>query len=235
MDGTAHVLAGCIAHDVGRLIYVSSPSVVFDGRDVRDQREDAPYPRRFVSVYSETKKLGEDLVNAAAGRLHTTIVRPKAIFGPGDRTLLPRLLDAARRGRLPIIGDGRNLVDLTYVDNVVSALVLALTAPAAGRTYTITNGEHVRLWDVVRDLLRHYGLPEQLRHMPLPIAHAAAALMELRAAATGREPLLTRYTVAILARTQTYDIGAARRGLGYTPRITVAEGVARTLAAAGHG
>jgi nucleoside-diphosphate-sugar epimerase len=134
-----------------------------------------------------------------------------------------------------VVGDGHNRVDLTYVDNVVDALVLALTAPAAGRTYTITNGEHVRLWDVVRDLLRHHGLPEQLRRVPLPVAHAAAALMELRAAVTGREPLLTRYTVAILARTQTYDICAARRGLGYAPRITVAEGVTRTLATADHG
>lgn len=231
VDGTANVIAGCERHDVGRLIYVSSPSVVFDGRDHWNLSESAPYPRRFASIYSLTKKLGEDLVNQAAAALPTVILRPKAIFGPGDTSLLPRLIDAARRGRLPQIGDGRNLVDLTYVDNVVHALLLALAAPAAvGRTYTITNGEHPPLWDVIRQVLRHQGLSTRLRRVPLSVALPAAAIMEARAAITGREPLLTRYSAAILARTQTYTISAAQRDLGYAPQVSVAEGIARTLA-----
>jgi nucleoside-diphosphate-sugar epimerase len=233
VDGTANIVAGCQRHHVQRLIYVSSPSVVFDGRDQRDLTEAAPYPRRFASIYSLTKKLGEDLVNHAASiGLPTVILRPKAIFGPGDAALLPRLIAAARRGRLPQIGDGHNLVDLTYVENVIQALVQALDAPAAlGRTYTITNDEHAPLWNVIRTVLRHLGLATQLRTLPLAPALAAARLMEARAALLGGEPLLTRYSAAILARTQTYDISAARRDLGYRPRVTVAEGVARTLAA----
>lgn len=233
VDGTDHIVTGCQRHGVARLIYVSSPSVVFDGRDQHALTEAAPYPRRFASIYSLTKKLGEDLVNhAAALGLPTVIVRPKAIFGPGDTSLLPRLLDAARRGRLPQIGDGRNLVDLTYVENVVHALGLALTAPAAvGRTYTITNDEHVLLWQVIRTVLRHQRLSTRLPVLPLPAALLAAWLMEMRAALLGDEPLLTRYSAAILARTQTYDISAARRDLHYQPRVTVAQGVARTLAA----
>ncbi|HEX6291977.1 MAG TPA: NAD-dependent epimerase/dehydratase family protein [Herpetosiphonaceae bacterium] len=232
VDGTANVIAGCRQSGVARLIYVSSPSVVFDGRDQRDLAESVPYPRRFASVYSFTKKLGEDLVNhAAATGLSTVILRPKAIFGPGDTSLLPRLIAAARAGRLPQIGDGRNLVDLTYVDNVVSALLLALDAPTTGRTYTITNGEHVALWAVIRTVLRHLNLSTELRRVPLKLALAAAAIMEARAAITGREPLLTRYSAAILARTQTYDIGAARRDLRYTPQVSVAAGIRRTLAA----
>jgi nucleoside-diphosphate-sugar epimerase len=232
VGGTASVLAGCKAHGVRRLIYVSSPSVVFDGRDHVDLREDAPYPRRFTSVYSLTKKLGEDLVNGAfrAGWIESVIVRPKAMFGPGDQALLPRLVEVARRKRLPRIGDGRNLVDLTYVENVVHALGLALRSPAApGNTYTITNGEHVPLWPTVRGVLTRLGLPADMRPLPLPLALAAAKLMEASAGVRGREPLLTTYTVAILARTQTYDIGAARRDLGYEPMVTVAEGIERTL------
>ena len=233
VDGTAAVLEGCRSHGVRRLIYVSSPSVVFDGRDHRDLTEDAPYPRHFASVYSLTKKLGEDLVNAA-GWCESVIVRPKAIFGPGDRALLPRLIAAARQGRLPQIGAGRNLVDLTYVENVADALVLALDAEAAtGKTYMITNDEHVLLWDVIRSVLRRLGIPANLRRVPLAAALVAAGLMECRAALTGREPLLTRYSAAILGRTQTYDISAARRDLGYTPRISVAAGIERTLAALG--
>jgi nucleoside-diphosphate-sugar epimerase len=231
VGGTAHVIAGCRQHGVGRLVYISSPSVVFDGHDCEDATESAPYPRRFISNYSLTKKLGEDLVNGAR-ELPAVILRPKAIFGPGDRALLPRLVAAARAGRLPQIGAGRNLVDLTYVENVAHAVLLALTAPkAVGRTYTITNGEHLPLWDVIRQVLRRLGLSSDLRTVPLPLALAAARLTAWRAALTGREPLLTRYSVLILARTQTYDIAAARRDLGYTPVVSVADGIERTLAA----
>jgi nucleoside-diphosphate-sugar epimerase len=231
VGGTAAVLAGCRLHAVRRMIYVSSPSVVFDGRDHRNLTEAAPYPRRFASVYSLTKKLGEDLVNAA-GWCETVIVRPKAIFGPGDRSLLPRMIAAARQNRLPQIGDGQNLVDLTYVENVADALVQALDAKAAtGKTYMITNDEHVRLWDVIRMVLRRLGISSNLRRVPLAAALVAASLMECRATLTGREPLLTRYSAAILGRTQTYDISAARRDLGYAPRISVADGIERTLAA----
>jgi nucleoside-diphosphate-sugar epimerase len=216
-------------HAVRRLIYVSSPSVLFDGHDHCYLTEDAPYPRRFASVYSLTKKLAEDRVNAAAD-LQTVILRPKAIFGPGDQALLPRMVAAARRRRLPQVGDGHNLVDLTYVENVVHALLLALDAePAIGKTYTITNGEHIPLWDMIRTVLRRLGLPDRLRPLSLRLALAAAGLMEVRALVTGREPLLTRYSAAILGRTQTYDISAARRDLGYTPQISVAEGIERTL------
>lgn len=233
VGGTEAVVAGCLAHGARRLIYVSSPSVVFAGRDQRLVLEDVPYPHRFPSTYSLTKKLGEDRVNAAAAAgFQTVILRPKAIFGPGDQALLPRLIAAARQKRLPQIGDGNNLVDLTYVENVVQALMLALDAPAAvGNTYTITNDEHVPLWDIVRSVLSRLNLSTKLRRVPLSVALAAASLMELRAALTGQEPLLTRYTAAILARTQTYDISAAKRDLGYAPCVSIADGTERTLEA----
>jgi len=169
VGGTRAVLAGCLAHNVKRLIYVSSPSVVFDGKDIQNAREDLPYPHHFASTYSLTKKLGEDLVNAAMQKLETVIIRPKAIFGPGDRTLFPQLIAVARQRRLPQIGDGRNLVDLTYVENVVHALLLALDAEAAiGKTYTITNNEHILLWDVIRQVLSELNLSTNLRQIPSP-------------------------------------------------------------------
>ncbi|HEX2203413.1 MAG TPA: NAD-dependent epimerase/dehydratase family protein, partial [Longimicrobium sp.] len=231
VGGTEGVIEGCRAHGVARLVHVSSPSVTFDGREVRDQTEDAPYPRRFASVYSLTKKGAEDRVNAARD-VPSVILRPKAIFGPGDRALLPRLVSAARLGRLPRVGDGKNLVDLTYVENVVQAILLAIDSTAAvGRTYTITNDEHVPLWDAIRSVLTRLGVSARLRPVPLPVVLAAAALMEARAAVTGKEPTLTRYSAAILARTQTYDLSAAKRDLGYAPAVSVAEGIDRTLAA----
>ena len=230
---TQHVVTACHAQHVTRLVHISSPSVAFDGQDQFAATEQLPYPRCFTSAYAATKKLAEDVVRDAAGtQLQTITLRPKAIFGPGDSALLPRLLRAAAVGRLVQIGDGTNLVDLTFVDNVVHAIVLALDAPcAAGHTYTITNGEHVPLWDVVRRVLVHHGLPSGLRRVPLGLVMAAAALMEARARFDGREPALTRYSALVLARTQTYDISAARRDLGYEPTVGVDDGLQRTLSA----
>src|SRR5262249_37158559 len=153
------------------------------GRDQHLLTDAAPYPARFISTYSATKKLAEDRVNRAIRQgLPALIVRPKAIFGPGDTTLFPRLIQAARQGRLPQIGDGRNLVDLTYVGNVVGALLLALDAPAAlGNTYTITNDEHVVLWDVIKQVLRQLGIRAPQRRIPVTAAMIVAGLMEARA------------------------------------------------------
>jgi 2-alkyl-3-oxoalkanoate reductase len=230
VDGTAAVLDGCRMHNVRRCIYVSSPSVLFNGHDQWNVSDETAYPARFTSVYALTKKRGEDLVRAATD-LHTVILRPKAIFGPGDQTLLPRLIEAARRRRLPQIGTGHNLVDLTYVDNVVHALLLSLESKApSGKTHLITNNEHIPLWDVIRRTLSRLHLPTQLRHLPLPVVLSAASLMELRAMFDGKEPLMTRYSALILARTQTYDISSAQRDLGYAPIVSVAEGLERTLA-----
>lgn len=229
--GTLSVIEGCQKHGVSRLVHISSPAVVFDGRDHEHLTEAAPYPRNFSSDYAATKKMAEDMVNAAAQQgLPTVILRPKAIFGPGDRALLPRLLAVAREGKLRQFGDGQNLVDLTYIDNAAHAVLLALTAPAAvGRTYFITNGEHVPLWLIIRRTLEALGLPADLRPLSLRLAYLAARFMEARADTLGGEPLLTRYTVGILARTQTYDISAARRDLGYDPPVSLTEGLERTV------
>lgn len=233
VEGTRAVVDGSLQHEVRRLIYVSSPSVIFDGRDHHAIDESTPYPRHFSSAYATTKKVGEELVNAAQQQgLPTVILRPKAIFGPGDRALLPRLIERARQERLPQIGSGHNLVDLTYVDNVVHALVLAAQADAAvGKTYFITNGEHCPLWPTIRTVLTRLHLATKLRTLPVGAALLIARLLELNAQRTGREPLLTRYTVGILARTQTYDIRAAQRDLGYQPLVSVADGLERTLTA----
>lgn len=231
VKGTEHVIAGCEQHGVSRLINVSSPSVLFNGYDQTDLTDTAPYPRQFTSIYSESKKLAEDRLKAAQKRgLATINLRPKAIFGPGDTALLPRLIKVARAGRLPQIGDGRNRVDLTYVDNVVHALLLALDASSAvGNSYTITNDEHPLLWEVIRKVLRSLGIADNLRAVPYQIMWAAARTMEQASLVTRREPLLTTYTVAILCRTQTYDITAAKQDLGYRPVVSLADGIERTL------
>lgn len=228
--GTAHVLAGCRAAGVRRLVHISSPSVAFTGRDQREIPDDAPFAAHSLCEYSRTKRAAEELV--ARSGVPAVVLRPKALFGPGDRTLLPRLVALAEQRQLRVVGDGANEVDLTYVENAADAICSALDSERAlGRTFHVTNGEHVRLWDVVRTLLRGLDLDPELGRVPFRVAWTFAAALELRARVFGGEPRLTRYTVSVLARTQTYDIRGARAALGYAPRISVDEGVQRTLAA----
>ncbi|MFD3164405.1 NAD-dependent epimerase/dehydratase family protein [Herpetosiphon sp. NSE202] len=230
VDGTAHVLAGCAAHNVGRLVFISSPSVLSNGHDQLDLVDTAPYPARPISLYSASKQQAEQLVLTHA--TPSVILRPKAIFGEGDQALLPRIIAAARAGRLRQFGAGQNLVDLTYVENVVHAIELALTAPAAlGKAYTITNAEHPQLWAVIRRVLAELGVKSDLRPMPLPVALLMARIMESISLVTRREPLLTRYSVLALARSQTHSIVAAQHDLGYQPQISLELGIQRTIAA----
>jgi 2-alkyl-3-oxoalkanoate reductase len=230
VSATENVLKAALHHGVNRFVLVSSPSVTFDQRDETESDETKPYVRRFLSPYQATKKMAEDVVNAARNQMECVILRPKAMFGPGDRSLMPRLIKAARAGRLQQIGAGTNLVDLTYVGNAVDALLLAATSVAApGKTYLITNGEHVPLWPLLRRMLAAAGCEAHLRKVPQAVAHGVAALMEWKARRTESEPLFTRYAVALLARSQTYSIAAARRDLGYVPRVSVNDGIALTL------
>jgi 2-alkyl-3-oxoalkanoate reductase len=226
VTATENVVHAAMRNGVRRLVFVSSPSVTFDGSDQAEVDETQPYATRFLSPYQQTKKLAEDVVNQLRGQMEFVILRPKAIFGPGDNALVPRLIYAARNRRLRQIGDGSNLVDLTYISNVVDALLLAAVSNhAPGRTYIITNDEHIELWPLLRRVLAIAGCDSNLRTISRPIAYAAATWMERRARWMHVEPVMTRYAVALLARTQTYSIQAARSDLEYAPYISVENGV----------
>ena len=236
VTGTQHVLRAAQLRGApgARVVHISSPSVYFRFADQFDVKEDAPFPRTTPSPYIATKRAAELLVSAAArDGLDVIGLRPRAIFGPGDSSLLPRLLRAAATGRLRVIGDGRTIADLTYIDNVVDAVLLALDAPKdfAGRFYNITNGEPVRLWDVIGELCAAHNTPVQLGTLPRALAMTIAQLMEVAARLRrgAAEPLLTRYSVAVLSYSQTLSIEAAAKDLRYEPRVGMREAIARTL------
>jgi 2-alkyl-3-oxoalkanoate reductase len=226
--GTANVLHACKMAGVERLIHVSTPSIYFRHGDGLQVREDASLPRP-VNEYAASKRAAESLVRAA--EIPFVMLRPRALFGPGDQTILPKLVRAMQAGRLKQIGDGQNLTDLTYIDNAVDALLLAAQANSGyeRNVYNITNGEPLPLWDLVRTLGELLGLNLRAGSISKPIAMGVAGLMELvyRCFSISREPLLTRYAVGVLAASQTLDITAAQRDLGYAPRITVREGLRR--------
>jgi nucleoside-diphosphate-sugar epimerase len=156
-------------------------------------------------------------------------IRPRALFGPGDRTIFPRLLRANQKGSLPLINHGKVLLDVTYVENVVDALLLCAKSGEStlGKKYNITNGDPIYLVDFLTQLLDRLGESKHFKPMSYPIAYAIATLMEWAAVISKKEPVLTRYTVGVLSKNQTLDIRAAQSELGYVPQISIAEGIER--------
>jgi len=233
--GTGHVIEACRRHGVKRLVYTSSPSVVFDGGDMEGVDESVPYPEWYEAAYPQTKAEAERAVRGANGaELATVALRPHLIWGPGDNHLIPRILARARAGQLRRIGRRACQVDSVFIDNAAEAHLLAaerlaLGSSIAGRVYFISQGEPWPLWDLVAGILRAAGLPPVERSVPLPVARAAAGLSELvyRALRLRGEPRLTRFLVRELSTSHWFDISAARRDLGYAPKITIAEGLER--------
>lgn len=220
----------CLHEKVSRMVYVSTPSVYFNYENRLDIKESTPYPDKPANSYAQTKIMAEQAVDqASAEGLPVITIRPRALFGPGDSTILPRLIEANARGRLPIIDGGKALIDATYVDNVVDALMLAMAAPREldGRKYNITNGEPLPFKQLLDTLFAKLGQPMHPIQLSYRKAMLAATFMEGVSKLFGgkREPQLTRYTVGVIARSQTLDIRAAVEELGYRPSITIDEGL----------
>ncbi len=226
--GTQNMIRACEKHGVKRLVHVSTPSIYFRHAARINVKETEPLPEP-ATEYARTKRLAEDAVDKAfADGLPTVTIRPRAIFGPGDRTILPRLINRLQRGILRIIGDGQNIGDMTYVENVVDALLLCAESPAhtLGKKYNITNGESIRLWEMIQKLCERLDLKYPTRRIAYPVADRIAGVMEFiyRHLPGQPEPPLTRYSAAMISVSTTLDISAARNDLGYKPRVSNEEG-----------
>lgn len=235
VDGTRHILEASRRVSVERFVHISSPSIYCQGAALDAVREDAPLPARAINHYATTKRQAEELVQAAhVAGLAAVTLRPRAIYGPGDNALFPRLLTALDAGRLPVIGDGKNRIDLTFIDDAVHAVHCALVAEphCFGGAFNVTSGEPVALWDLIADLCKRLNIEAPTRTISHTAARRIAAIAETahRVFRRSGEPVLTRYSVDSLSLDATLDISAARRDLSYTPKVSVAQGVDRFLA-----
>jgi 2-alkyl-3-oxoalkanoate reductase len=237
---TQHVLRAALRADVPKFVYTSSPSVAIGAHDIAGGDERLPYPARFLAPYPLTKSIAERYVLSQSA-IATVAIRPHLIWGPRDPHILPRLVARARSGRLVRIGDGSNMVDVTYVENVAAAHLLAADAlgersALRGRAYFIGQERPVNLWGFIGTLLAKLGLPPVRRSIPLGVALAAGGLLERAYVALGRadEPPVTRMMASQMARSHWFDHSAARRDFGYGPQISTAEGIERTVAAYHH-
>jgi nucleoside-diphosphate-sugar epimerase len=236
VTGTANVIAACRRQGVGVLIHTSSPSVVFHGGDMAGVNESVPYPARYHAAYPRTKALAEQqVIRAAHEGLAAIILRPHLIWGPGDTHLVPRIL--ARAERLKRVGHRQNRVDTIYIDNAAEAHLLAAERLAAdpglsGRVYFISQGEPIPLWEMIDAILAAGGKPPVTRTVPPWTAWLAGALLEgiYTVFRIRQEPPMTRFVARELATAHWCDISAARHDLGYTPRVSTAEGLERLAA-----
>jgi nucleoside-diphosphate-sugar epimerase len=231
--GTRNVIAACREHGVSRLVYTSTPSVVFGHHDLEGVDESAPYAEHFDAHYPRSKAEAEREVLAASDdTLRTIALRPHIVWGPGDTSLLPRLIE--RAPKLRRIGGPPKKTDQTFIDDAVAAHlraadVLATDRSVAGRAYFVTSGEPIEIWSFIDRMLAAAGHPPIRKTVRPGLALAAGFVFETVHALTGSrgEPRLSRWIVRELTTSHWFDITAARRDLGYAPRVTIDEGLRR--------
>ncbi len=231
--GTRNVLSACRANGVERLVYTSTPSVVFSGASLQGEDESLPYGRNWLCHYAHTKAIAEREVleaNEPVG-LRTIAIRPHLLWGIGDPHLVPRIVQRAKSGRLRIVGAGRNLVDITHVANAAGAHLQALDAldggEAAGRPFFISQGEPVYLWQWINRLLEGLNIAPVSKRISPRTAYAAGSFLEAiyKTLCISAEPPMTRFLAVELSKDHYFDISAAKNLLGYEPEISTEEGM----------
>ena len=232
--GTKKVIEACREKGVGRLVYTSSPSVTFDGDHQINQDESAPYPNQWLCHYPHSKALAEKSVLDAneKSRLLTCALRPHLIWGPGDRNLIPRLLDRAKTGQLRRVGDGRNQVDTIFVTIAADAPVSAAEAmanesPVAGSAYFLSQDDPVNLWGWINEILQLASIPRVKRSISYYWAYRLGFALETFGQITGaeKEPRMTRFLAAQMAKSHYFDISRAKADFGYVPKVTNRQGM----------
>ncbi len=235
--GTENVIDSCRAEKVAMLVYTSTPSVVFNGKDIEGGDERLEYAEKSLCHYATSKIIAEKMVLAAnSSDLKTSALRPHLIWGPGDPHLLPRLLASGKKKQLKRVGNGANLVDISYIDNVAYAHILAAKnlagqATASGKAYFISQGTPVNLWNWINELFVTMAVPVVQSPLPETFAYILGGLLEILYAA-GRiknEPRMTRFLAEQLSKSHYFSIANAQNDLGYEPIVSTEEGLRRTV------
>ncbi|MGL4593506.1 MAG: NAD-dependent epimerase/dehydratase family protein [Thermoguttaceae bacterium] len=250
--GTQNVVEACQSSGVRKLIYTSSASVTFDCRSQENVDETLPYPSHWLAFYPKSKAIAEQIVlNASkespkcASELKNNLVvkkslltcslRPHLIIGDRDRHLFPRLFKRAERNRLYRVGDGKNLIDIIFVENAAIGHIQAAealtdsTSPVNGNAYFLSQGEPVNCWDWIDEVLSIKGFPKVSRSISFESAWYFGGCLEAIYKMFGLrgEPWMTRFLAAQLAKTHYLNIDKARRDFGYSPEFSLQEGMDR--------
>jgi nucleoside-diphosphate-sugar epimerase len=228
-QGTRHVAEACLRHGVRRLVYCSTQGV--HGNIARVPGDESS-PIAPEDYYQQTKYEGELATwEVARQGLAAVVIRPMAIYGPGDPERFLMLFRQARRGRFLMFGDGETFYHPLYIDNLVDAFELAAEHPkAVGETYLIGDDRYVSLNDLVRGVAASLGQEVRIVHLPFAPLWAAATVCEAACRPFGIAPPLFRRRADWFRQTRAFSIAKAQRELGYVPRVDLAEGLQRTAA-----
>ena len=237
VTGTKNVIAACREQGVPKLVNSSSASTIFDGKDHNGPDESIPYPTRYLNHYGPTKALAEKLVQEANGpNLCTVSIRPHAVFGPRDPHILPRLLKIAKSGKLPQIGDGKNKIDVTYVEDAAMAHLMAADklhpgSPVAGSIYFISQDDPVVLWPWIKKILKGLNFPPIKRKISPLLIYKIAGILEFlyRLFGLKGEPRVSRTSAAELYLNHYYDISRAKNDFNYETRYSLDEALEKTI------
>jgi nucleoside-diphosphate-sugar epimerase len=228
--GTQNALAGAAAAGVERFVHVGTEAALLAGQPLVNADESLPLRPDSPSLYPSTKAMAEQAVRQAnrPGSFETVVVRPRFVWGPGDTTVLPSIVEAVESGQFRWVGGGRHRTSTTHVDNAVEGLWLAANRGVAGAAYFVTDGEPQVFRDFVTRLLATRGVEAPDGELPLPVARAVAAIGEAawRALPLPGSPPLTRMALWVASLECTIDISRARAELGYAPVVSIDEGLA---------
>ena len=233
--GTENVIAACRFHKIPRLVFTSSPSVVFDGKDMEGADESVPYPDHYEAHYPATKAMAEKAVLAANDdKLSTVSLRPHLIWGPGDNHLVPRIIKRGKAGQLKFVGNGQNKIDTVYIDNAADAHILAAqclspgSAPA-GKAYFITQNDPRTMADFINSILKSARVAPVTSSVPPALAYYVGWGLEIWGNLSGSrdEPRMTRFLAKELATAHWFNISASKKDFGYEPKVKFEEGMER--------
>jgi nucleoside-diphosphate-sugar epimerase len=237
--GTKNLLEAARAKGVQKFVYTSTPSVVFNKEDLLGVNEETPYATEFLNAYSETKTMAEKLVLESNDNesFLTCAIRPHLIWGPGDPHLLPRVIHKGKEGKLRIVGDGENLVDIVFVENAAWAHVLAFEhlkpgSSVCGEAYFVGQERPVKLWDFINQVLAQVKVEPVMKSIDVRSAYRLGWVLEKVFKALGiqrPEPPMTRFVALNLGKSHYFSHEKAKRDFGYTPRVSIEEGLKRTF------
>jgi nucleoside-diphosphate-sugar epimerase len=228
VDGTKHVLDACREAGVRRLVHVGTEAATMAGQPLVNIDETAPLRPDSKALYCATKAMAEQSVRAASrDGLETVVVRPRLVWGAGDTTILPGIVEAVRTGRFRWIAGGRHRTSTTHVDNVVEGLVAGAERGRPGEAYFVTDGDPVVFRDFITELVATRGVDIPDKELPKGLASAAAAGSEavFRTLRLKGTPPLTRTAYWLSALECTIDISKAREELGYAPVRRIEDGM----------
>ncbi|MFA4841788.1 MAG: NAD-dependent epimerase/dehydratase family protein [Agrococcus sp.] len=235
VDGTRTLLDEAERAGVSRFVQVSSPSVAHAGTSLAGVGAEPASPEHARGDYARTKAEAELLALARdSAAMRVVAVRPHIVWGPGDTQLIERVVERARRGRLPLLNGGTALIDTTYVDNAATGIVAALHRAdvAHGNAYVITNGEPRPVGDLLAGICRAAGVPPPRLSVPAALGRAAGSLVErVWAVRPGAdEPPMTRFLAEQLSTAHWFDQRDTRRALAWEPTVSIDEGLRRLAA-----